>query len=107
MKFWIHLILAVILTIYFIYRFIKDRHVYEMLFIIWIPSTLLTYFTEDRTFLLGLGIFQTIMFILVIYFMFRRRGDRRIKTLQMLSEMAADRLPKEDASNEQATKTKE
>jgi cbb3-type cytochrome oxidase subunit 3 len=100
MNFWVHLIVVILFTAYFIFRFVKDKYIYEILFVIWIPSTLLSYVTDNRAFLLGLGIFQTIMFILVIYFMFRKRGDRRTKTLQMLAEMAADRLPDEQESQE-------
>ncbi|WMJ24276.1 hypothetical protein RBG61_06325 [Paludicola sp. MB14-C6] len=104
MNFWVHLILAILFTVYFGFRFVKDKYLYELLFVIWIPSTLLTYLSRNATFTLCLGLFQIVMFILVIYFMFRRRGDRRMKTLQMLSEMAADKLPNnEELENPQKT----
>lgn len=101
MPIWLHIILAVLITGYFIFRFIKDRYTYEMLFIIWVPSTLLTYAINDPMLIRCLGIFQVIMFILVVFFMFRRRGDHRQKTLSMITEMMADKLPDDDDYEEQ------
>lgn len=75
MNFTVHLVLAVLLTACFLFRFIKDRHIYQLLFVLWVPSTLLTYLpviAESSTLRLVLGGFQLVMFILVVFFMFRR-----------------------------------
>lgn len=69
---WAHLIIAVLLTGYFLYRFVRDRETYQLLFVIWIPSTLLTYLSSNTIFHYILIAFQLIMFILVLYFMFRK-----------------------------------
>lgn len=103
MPMWLHIVLATIFTGYFLYRFIKDRYVYELLFVIWIPSTLLPYVVNDPTIIRVIGIAQIVLFILVIYFMFRKRGAHRQKTLSMLAEMAADRLPTDDSDEDSTT----
>lgn len=93
MPIWLHIVLAVILTGYFLFKFIKDRYTYELLFVIWIPSTLLPYLTNNQTYIRIIGIAQVVMFILVIFFMFRKRGDHRKKTVSILAQMASDNLP--------------
>ena len=79
MNFTVHLVLAVLLTACFLFRFIKDRHIYQLPFVLWVPSTLLTYLpliAENRTLRLVLGGFQLVMFVLVVFFMFRRNPKR-------------------------------
>lgn len=100
MPIWLHIILAVAVVAYFLFRYIKDRYFYELLFVIWAPLTLLTYVSRDVVFIRCLGIVQVLMFILVIFFMFRKRGARRVKTMEMLSKMAADNLPTQDKQDD-------
>lgn len=99
---WLHIILAILITAYFLFRFIKDRYVYEMLFVIWVPSTLLPYVVTDVTINRFIGIGQIVLFILVVYFMFKKRGDHRQKTFSMLAEMAADRMPNGDVAEDES-----
>lgn len=76
MYFWIHLLLVVLLTSYFLFRFIRDRLFYQLLFLVWVPSTLLTYIPiigRNSVFRIILGGFQLVMFLLVIFFMFRKK----------------------------------
>lgn len=94
MPFWLHIILVVIITAYFVFRFVKTRQIYEMLFIIWVPSTLLQYVSNDVTFLRIVGISQIILFILVVFFMFRRRNANRTKTAKILADYASGDLDK-------------
>lgn len=97
---WLHITIVVVLTLYFLFRLIKDHYFYEFLFILWLPSTLLTYLSEDKTFLTYLGIGQLVLFFLVIFFMFRKRGERRHKTLSLLAQMAADGMPESTQTEE-------
>lgn len=94
MSFWVHVLVVIVLTAYFIFRFIKDRQVYEALFLIWIPSTLLQYVFKSDIMIKGLGIFQIIMFILVIYFLFKRRKQNIKKTAKILADYATGDLDK-------------
>lgn len=75
MNFWVHLAIAAVLTAYFVFRYVRDRQVYQLLFIFWVPSTLLSYLpiTDPeafRIFRILLSVFQVIMFVLVLVFMF-------------------------------------
>lgn len=71
-QFWIHLALVVIGIAYFLYSYIKERNLYQLLFVIWIPLTMLTYVSKNRVYLTILGIVQLLFFVLVIFFLFRR-----------------------------------
>lgn len=55
-QFWIHLALVVIGIAYFLYSYIKERNLYQLLFVIWIPLTMLTYVSKNRVYLTILGI---------------------------------------------------
>lgn len=75
MNFWVHLAIAAVLTAYFVFRYVRDRQVYQLLFVFWVPSTLLSYLpiTDPeafRIFRILLAVFQVIMFVLVLVFMF-------------------------------------
>lgn len=72
MNIWVHLGLAVLLTAYFAFRFWRDRQLYQLLFVIWVPSTLLAYVSTNAAFRVVLAAFQIIMFLLVLFFMFRK-----------------------------------
>ncbi len=88
----LHVILAIIITVYFLFRFIKEKQIYELLFVIWVPSTLLQYVSTNTMFIRGLGIFQVILFILVVYFMFKKRSYRRHKTAEILAKYSTGDL---------------
>ncbi|MFZ2538479.1 MAG: hypothetical protein WAX04_06215 [Oscillospiraceae bacterium] len=92
MPMWLHVLLAIIITVYFLFRFIKEKQIYELLFVFWVPSTLLQYISTNATFTRVVGIFQVIMFILVVYFMFRKRGYRRHKTAEILAKYSTGDL---------------
>lgn len=96
---WVHVIVVIAISVYFIFRYIKDRFFYELLFVIWAPSTLLTYILTDETLIRLLGYFQIAMFIAVIFFMFKKRGQRRHSTLELLAKMAADQTIDEPNDN--------
>lgn len=96
---WVHVIVVIAISLYFIFRYIKDRFFYELLFVIWAPSTLLTYILTDETLIRLLGYFQIAMFIAVIFFMFKKRGQRRHSTLELLAKMAADQTIDEPNDN--------
>ena len=93
MNFWVHLAIAVVLMAYFAFRFYKDRRTYQMLFIIWIPSTLLTYLWNNSVYRICLAAFQAVMFVLVLVFMFKK-------------PKAATEQPKEIACNKPARRPK-
>lgn len=77
MQFWIHLALVVVGIAYFLYSYIKEKKLYQLLFVIWIPLTLLTYVSKNKTYLIILGVVQLIFFVLVIYFLFRNPGRKK------------------------------
>ena len=85
MQFWIHLALVILGVAYFLYSYIKERKLYQLLFVIWIPLTLLTYLSKNKVYLIVLGIVQLIFFFLVIYFLFRN-PDKKKENDQSIAE---------------------
>ena len=91
-QFWIHLALAVLGTAYFLYSYLKEKKIYQLLFVIWIPLTLLTYVCKKQWQVLRLGGIQLVFFILVIYFLFRNPGKKNAmqSTLDQLDAFSAE-----------------
>ncbi len=76
-QFWLHLALAILGTLYFLYSFLKEKKVYQILFVIWIPITLLTYVCKRQWQILILGGIQLIFFVLVLFFLFRNPAKKK------------------------------
>lgn len=116
MPWWLHIVMVIGIMIYSTMKFIKDKHAFHIIIDIWAGTSLLMYVYDDPTFLRILGYSQIVMFIVVIYLMFKRRGERRMSTLELMAKMSADRLPDYDnveqpkkpdqADGEQPTPTK-
>ena len=105
MPFWLHVVIVIALTAYFIFRFIKDRQVYEILFLLWIPSTLLQYVFKSETMIKALGIFQIVMFILVVFFLFKRKDKNIKRTAKILADYASGDLDKVAKDKEESEKS--
>jgi len=61
-----HLIFCVIATIFFVIQFIRMRRMYQLVFAVAVPATLLLYINESRTWFYGIGVFELVMLILAI-----------------------------------------
>lgn len=108
MPLWVHIPLVILITAYFLFRFIKDKQIYELLFVIWAPITLLTYVSTDPVFVKVVGIIQVVLFILVIFFMFKRRGYRQKKTAEILAKFSSGNLDEElDKKEDEIVEIKE
>ena len=100
-QFWIHLALAILGTAYFLYSYLKEKKIYQLLFVIWIPLTLLTYVCKKQWQILILGGIQLVFFILVIYFLFRNPGKKSAmqSTLEQLDAFGAEATDASDAGD--------
>ena len=100
-QFWIHLALAILGTAYFLYSYLKEKKIYQLLFVIWIPLTLLTYVCKKQWQILLLGGIQLVFFILVIYFLFRNPGKKSAmqSTLDQLDAFGAETTDASDADD--------
>ncbi len=103
MNFWVHVVLAVLLTVLFLLQFVRQKQIYQLLFVIWVPSTLLVYIPAiggNETWRMVLGGFQLLLFVLVIFFMFRRDPKKLAEArAAMKEEMTPSR---KDASEKAA-----
>lgn len=96
MNVWIHIIAVIAIVIYSGYSFLKQKRVYHIIIVIWALLTLLNYVNVDPIVLKAAGVAQIIMFIIVVYLMFRRRHQSRMSTLELLAQMSAESLPTDE-----------
>jgi Ca2+/Na+ antiporter len=71
----IHIAAVVVITALFIIGYIRQRYLYQLLFAIWAPTTLLRYLSNNKIYLIVLGVVQLLMFFLVIFALFRGRKE--------------------------------
>ena len=71
----IHIAAVVVITALFIIGYIRQRYLYQLLFAIWVPTTLLRYLSNNKIYLIVLGVVQLLMFFLVIFALFRGRKE--------------------------------
>lgn len=86
MNLWLNIIIVVILTPFFIFRYIKDKAFYNIIFVIWLLSSLLQHLFVSKPFFIGLGIFQMVLFFIVIFLLFKSKAKRRNSFSNMLDE---------------------
>ncbi len=96
----IHVAVVLIITAFFVISYIRQRYLYQLLFAIWAPTTLLRYLSNNRIYLIVLGIVQVFMFILVIVSLFRSRNELDGKDES--DQPAADSAPLPEDSSEEA-----
>lgn len=72
----IHIILAIIALIFFCFIYFKEKKIYQLLIVIWIPTTLLNYVSNNNIFLILLGVLQFILFGLVLFFLFKPNKNK-------------------------------
>ena len=71
----IHIAAVVVITALFIIGYIRQRYLYQLLFAIWAPTTLLRYLSNNKIYLIVLGVVQLLMFFLGIFALFRGRKE--------------------------------
>lgn len=71
MNFWTQLVIVVLATAFFAWRYYATRQMQQLIFVIWIPTTLLNW-VLPASYLSLLGAIQFIFFGLVIFFIFKK-----------------------------------
>lgn len=87
----VHTILVAVLFLFFVVSYIKQRRSYQIVFAVWVLTTLLKYVSDGKTFTIVLGIAQIIFFIVAIFMLFRNKnanGTGNVK--KMYKEMMSD-----------------
>lgn len=86
----IHAVIAAVGTIWFLLSYLKTRLPYQLLFVIWFPITLLVYLSSNIVYITVLGIIQLLLFIGVIYFLFRRQKTTMQEMQEQLEELGGE-----------------
>ncbi|MEG1027148.1 MAG: hypothetical protein RSE07_00540 [Oscillospiraceae bacterium] len=107
MPFWLHCVVAVCIIVIFLYKFIKEKKVYQLLFVLWAPLTLLTYLSQDKTFQMALGIIQIVLFLAIIYLLFKRKrpklnfkGENIFDKLEEMDKQSSEQEDKNDKGSD-------
>ena len=96
----LYTVLSSIVFLLFIWKFIHYRYPYLLVLLIWIPTTWITTWTDKWD--APLGILQAVLFIVCIYFIFRRQGQQLRATRKRLNELAEGKEePSEGIDGEQ------
>lgn len=71
----IHSILVAILFLFFIVSYLKQKRAYQLVFSVWVLSTLLKYVSDDKIFTTTLGVVQLLFFVVAIFMLFRTKNS--------------------------------
>lgn len=71
-----HCFFGILATAFFLWRYIRVREPYQLLLTIWIPSTFLTYVSENHIYTVCLSIAQLILFVAFLFLFLRSRKRR-------------------------------
>ncbi|MDK2802400.1 MAG: hypothetical protein KFW09_03385 [Oscillospiraceae bacterium] len=97
--FYLHMILIVVAMIFFLFEYKKEKKIYQLILLIWIPFSGLRYISDNRIFLIGVGIFQFILFGLMLFFLFKEKKSALDKSSENkqadLSEIEKEEKEKE------------
>ncbi len=87
---WIHAAIAAAGTIFFLLSYLKHKQIYQLLFVIWFPITLLNYVSSNKVYVYILGAVQFLLFLAVLFFLFRRQGGSMKNTLEQLDAIGKE-----------------
>ncbi len=78
--FYLHMILIVVAMIFFLFEYKKERKIYQLILLIWIPFSGLRYISDNRIFLIAVGVLQFILFGLMLFFLFKQKKSKSDKS---------------------------
>lgn len=99
MDFKLHLIIVIAVALGCLLSFIKRRRAHDIVIAIWADSTLLQYLSDNRTFILILGVAQIALFLLVVYLLFKRKPQEKAGASAILKSIAEEEKRNENGEN--------
>ncbi len=92
--FYLHMVLIVVAMIFFLFEYKKEKKKYQLILLIWIPFSGLRYISDNRIFLVGVGIFQFILFGLMLFFLFKEKKSISSKSSEN-NQLDSSKIEKE------------
>ena len=77
MTFPIYASIAAVLTVFFAISYIKQKKLFQLAFAIWIPSTLLQFLSNNRTYFNILSVVEILLFAGVIFLLLKERKKEK------------------------------
>ncbi len=96
----VHVIIVIALFIFFIVSFLKERRAYQIVFSVWVLSTLLKYVSDDKIFTYVLGGAQLVFFVVAIYMLFRNKNSNVKKLYSQIIDQDEGDLDINDSKEE-------
>ncbi len=86
MNFMIYAPIAIVLTVFFVLSYLKQKKLYLLSFAIWVPSTMLQYVSNNRVFFNVLCVVEFILFAVTMVLLVKDALDNRKKKQEETDE---------------------
>ena len=91
MTFPIYASIVAVLTVFFAISYIKQKKLFQLAFAIWIPSTLLQFLSNNRTYFNILSVVEILLFVGVIFLLWKeRKKEKAAAAEQQADEVDAE-----------------
>lgn len=77
MTFSIYAPIMIVITLFFVFSYIKQRKAFQRAFAIWVPSTMLQYISNNRIFFNVLSVIEIIMFAVTMFLMLKDQHQKK------------------------------
>ena len=86
----LHVIFAVIAAVFFVYRFITDRRIFQLIMAIAVPFSLTLWISDNRTWFYAVGIIELILLLVAFISSFIDGGKKDKEKSATESEMESN-----------------
>ena len=76
LTFVFHCIFTLLATPFFIWRYLDTKYPFYLVLVIWIPSMMLYYLNDSRSYQLVLGLIELMLLFLFLLFLWRSKPQR-------------------------------
>ncbi len=72
--------------VFFLYKFIRERKLFQLMFVIWSVTVILSHFIKNNTVLMAIGIAQFVIMIVILILLSKGRRDAQNAYLKAAAE---------------------
>ncbi len=78
--------LSYVILIFFLYKFIRERKIFQLMFVFWSVTVIVSNFTTNNTVLIVIGVIQIILMISILFLLSKARKDAQDAYLRAAAE---------------------
>ncbi len=72
--------------VFFLYKFIRERKLFQLMFVIWSVTVILSNFIKDSNILMAIGIIQFALMIIILFLLSKGRKDAQNEYMKAAAE---------------------